>query len=277
MKHTTINIRTPEGIVFSQTLASPISRLLAWMIDFCCIAVLLIAIQLVVGLLMILSPDIAAAAGVFLYFAVSIGYAITQEWLWRGQTIGKRVLRLRVVDAEGMRLTFHQVAVRNLLRTIDALPALYLAGGLAAFLSRKAQRLGDIAANTVVIKIPKISQPDLEQLLPDKWNSLRSYPHLNARLRQRTTPGEASLALQAIMRRDEFEPAARVQLFGDLAAHFKAKTAFPGDAVDGITDEQYVRNVADVLYRTESRAGHTKEGKEPVLSTGQHGSGAGKQ
>jgi uncharacterized RDD family membrane protein YckC len=256
----TLQIKTPEGIVFSQTLASPIARFLATLIDIGCIWVLLILVQLLVGIAMVVSPDFAAALGILLYFSVTIFYSIILEWWWRGQTIGKRVLRLRVVDAEGMRLELNQIVIRNLLRMVDLLPAFYASGGMAAFLSRKAQRLGDLAANTVVIRIPKISQPDLDQLLPDKFNSLRAFPHLEARLRQRVTPAEAAVALQALMRRDEFEPAARVQLFSELASHFKSKVEFPQDASEGIADEQYVRNVADVLYRTNSR----KKSREPI-------------
>ena len=246
-----LNIRTPEGIVFAQTLASPAIRFFAWLIDLFCIAALLIVLTLIIGVITLLSPDVASAVSMVLYFAVSIGYSIVLEWFWRGQTLGKRALHLRVVDAEGMRLGFHQIVIRNLLRAVDALPAFYVVGGLAAFLSRKAQRLGDLAANTVVIRLPRLSQPDLEQLLPGKFNSLRSYPHLAARLRQRVTPAEAAVALQAIARRDEFEPVARVQLFAELAAHLKTRVEFPPEAADGITDEQYVRNAVDILYRSD--------------------------
>lgn len=253
MKTTTLQIKTPEGIVFSQTLASPIIRFIAYVIDFMCIGVLLTVIQIVMGLLSLLAADVAGAIGILLFFAISIGYSIVTEWIWRGQTVGKRVLRLRVVDAEGMRLGMNQIIIRNLLRMVDLLPAFYVVGGLAALFTTKAQRLGDLAANTVVIRIPRISQPDLEQLLPDKFNSLRSHPHLEARLRQRVTPAEASVALQALMRRDQFDPAARVQLFSELAAHFKAKVEFPAEATDGIADEQYVRNIVDVLYRTDRK------------------------
>jgi hypothetical protein len=77
------------------------------------------------------------------------------------------------------------------------------------------------------------------------------------------SPAEASTSLQAIIRRDEFEPVARVQLFGELAEHFKSKVEFPADAVEGIADEQYVRNVADVLYRAETkRAANASLAKE---------------
>jgi len=137
---------------------------------------------------------------------------------------------------------------------------MYLIGGVAILLSRKAQRLGDLAANTVVIRIPQIAEPNLEQLGADKYNSLRAYPHLCARLRQRVTPAEASTALQAVTRRDEIEAIARVQLFAELAEHFKSKVEFPSEGVEGIADEQFIRNVVDVLYRTESkRAGEASK------------------
>ena len=249
----TLLIKTPEGVVFSQTLAGPMTRFLAWGIDLMCMSAILLTLNMIVGFASFISPDLANALGIFFYFIVSIGYAMTLEWMWRGQTVGKRVLRLRVVDAHGLRLQFSQVAIRNLLRIVDLLPGLYVVGGAATLLTRKAQRLGDVAANTVVIRIPRIVEPNLEMLQSDKYNSLRAHPHVCARLRQRVTPAEAATALQAIVRRDEMEAAARVQLFGELATHFKTKVDFPAEAVEGIADEQYVRNVVDVLYRTETK------------------------
>ena len=248
----TLLIRTPEGVVFSQTLAGPVTRFLAWMFDLLCIMLILAVLNIVVVFVLVVSPVLSSALGVIFGFVITVGYGMTLEWLWRGQTLGKRLLRLRVVDASGLRLQFSQVAIRNLLRVVDLLPGMYLVGGIATLCSRKAQRLGDLAANTVVIRIPKISEPNLEKLGADKFNSLRAHPHLCARLRQRVTPLEASTALQAIVRRDEFEATARVTLFGELAAHFKAKVQFPSEAVDGIADEQYIRNVVDVLYRTDT-------------------------
>jgi hypothetical protein len=184
------------------------------------------------------------------YFGLSMGYGIFFEWAWRGQTLGKRLFRLRVVDAEGMRLQFDQIMTRNLLRFVDMLPAFYFVGGAACALNRKCQRLGDLAANTVVIRTPVVEEPDLDQLLSGKFNSLRQYPLLTARLRQRVSPAEAATALQAIVRRNEFDPAARVELFQQLASYFREKVEFPTDATDGISDEQYVRNVMDVVVTT---------------------------
>ena len=164
--------------------------------------------------------------------------------------MGKRIFHLRVVDAEGLRLQFSQVVIRNLLRFVDLLPGTYLVGGVCCFFSPSCQRLGDIAGNTVVIRHLHVREPDLDQMGGGKFNSLRSHPHIAGRLRQRTTPVEASMALQALLRRDEFEPAARVELFCELAQHFRAKADFPPDAIDGIPDEQFMRNIVDVLYRS---------------------------
>lgn len=245
-----LQIKTPEGIAFSQVLAGPVTRFMAWFVDLLCISVGLSVLGPVLGLLRLFSADMAAAVYVLGYFVLSVGYGISCEWLWRGQTVGKKLFRLRVVDAHGLRLHFSQIVIRNLLRSVDVLPGLYFVGGLACWLSKRSQRLGDLAANTIVIRSPLIAAPDLDQLLAGKFNSLRHYPHLVARLRQRVSPAEAGVALQALLRRDEFDRQARLELFDEIAAHFRLKVEFPSEAVDGITDEQYIRNLTDVLFRT---------------------------
>jgi uncharacterized RDD family membrane protein YckC len=250
MKTGTLIIRTPEGIVFSQLLAGPATRFFAWFIDVLCISALMTLLGMLLGTIQMVSLGLGLAVETIAFFVVSIGYGILFEWLWRGQTIGKRLLRLRVMDVEGMRLQFNQIVVRNLLRFVDSLPLCYFVGGVACWLNSKCQRLGDLAANTVVVRNPRLAEPDLDQVLAGKFNSLRQYPHLVARLRQSVTPAEADIALQALLRREEFDPVSRVELFGELAAHFHAKVEFPAEATDGVADEQCLRNVVDVIYRT---------------------------
>lgn len=259
MRTAELQIRTPEGILFSQLLAGPVTRCIAWLVDLFCILVILRLLSFVAFFMGVLSPNIALAFYTLSYFVVSIGYAISCEWAWRGQTVGKRLFRLRVIDAEGMRLQFNQIVTRNLLRFVDALPALYFVGGLSCILTRHCQRLGDIAANTVVVRYPRVTEPDVEQLVAGKFNSLRTYPHLAARLRQRVAPGEAAIALQALLRRNQFDPLARIELFSELATHFHAKVQFPPEATDGITDEQFLRNVVDVIYRSRPQSAAAKQ------------------
>jgi uncharacterized RDD family membrane protein YckC len=249
----TLLIRTPEGVSFTLDLAGPITRFFAWGIDFGCIVVVASAVLIAVQVWSVITPDLAAAAGILLYSGVTVGYGILMEWFWRGQTLGKRLMRLRVVDAHGLRLQFSQVVIRNLIRVVDALPALYLVGGLTCILSRRVQRLGDYAANTVVVRMrPRVAY-DIKSITAGKYNSFREFPHIEARLRQHTSPAEAALAFQALMRRDELDPQQRVILFRRFAGHFKSLVTFPGDATFGLTDEQYVRNVVNSLFRTQTK------------------------
>src|SRR2546423_11478031 len=144
-----LQVRTPEGILFSFLLASPIARFLAFAVDLACIFAIVAAVRLFVALLGILSADVAMAVQTIAYFVISIGYGIATEWSWRGQTIGKRLLNLRVLDASGLKLTANQIVMRNLLRAIDMLPAFYAVGGVACLCTRRSQRIGDIVAQTI--------------------------------------------------------------------------------------------------------------------------------
>jgi uncharacterized RDD family membrane protein YckC len=237
-------IRTPEGILFSLPLAGPVSRLLALSVDQACILGAMVAL----GRLLSVAGALGQVVMVISYFALSIGYAIACEWFWRGQTLGKRMLGLRVMDEQGLRLEFSQVAVRNLLRFVDYLPAFYLVGGAACVLTARSQRLGDLAANTIVARAESRAQPDLAQLLAGSYNSLRDYPHLAARLRHRVSPRAAAVALDALLRRSEFRPEARLDLFAELAAYFRGLVEFPPEATEQLSDEQYVRDAVEILY-----------------------------
>ena len=250
-----LRIRTPEGITFAYPLAGPVTRCLAWALDGVITFAMAFGLSWALALLRYLAPDLTTAVAVIAFFLLSVGYGVVLEWFWRGQTVGKRVFRLRVMDADGLRLHFHQVLMRNLVRFADMLPGCYLVGGLACLLSRKAQRLGDLASGTIVIHQRKHGEPDLDQLLGSKFNSLRTHPHLCARLRQRASSDEARIALQALVRRDEFDGSARIELFAALAAHFRQMAEFPADVLETMPDEQFIRNVVDVLFRTnEARA-----------------------
>ncbi|MCP4350199.1 MAG: RDD family protein [Desulfobacterales bacterium] len=249
-KTNTLTIITPEGIAFSLHLAGPVTRFLAWLIDFAIIMAIIYINRLVIGILNIISHDLATALSIFAYFFVSVGYGIVMEWYWHGQTLGKRTMRLRVMDGQGLHLQFSQIVIRNLLRFVDSLPGLYLVGGIACLFTTRAQRLGDMAANTIVVWTREAAEPDLDQILSDKYNSFRNYPHIGARLRQRVSPAEADIALQALLRRDELDPIARIELFRGISSYFRTIAKFDQEATEGLSDEQYIRNVVDILYRT---------------------------
>jgi plasmid stabilization system protein ParE len=128
------------------------------------------------------------------------------------------------------------------------LPIAYLVGGVASACSRNCQRLGDLAAGTIVAREPSLAAPDLEQIAPARYNSLLAHPHLAARLRSRVSPEAVSIAVRAVTRRDAFDPMARIELFQELAAYFQSLVEFPEAARESLTGEQYVRSVLRVIY-----------------------------
>jgi len=245
-----LRVKTPEGIVFALPLAALPARALALSIDLAVVLAASSIVRAAVAPIAFLSVDAARALLIALTFVLSIGYGVACEWFLRGQTIGKRLLKLRVVDATGLRLSFPQVFVRNLVRPLDALPLAYLVGGIASFLSRKGQRLGDLAAGTAVIAAAKGKEPNLTHVMRGVHNSFDQAPHVGARLKQRISPELAAIALSALLRRDVLEPAARVDLFARIAAALRERVAFPEEVTEGLSDEQLVRNAVDVLFRS---------------------------
>lgn len=243
-----MRVRTPEGVVFAFRLASPVLRLAAWAVDKAVILTAWTLISALLALLAVFGGDAAAGVMIVGFFVVSTGYGIACEWMWNGQTLGKRLLRLRVMDERGLPLRFSQVVLRNLLRGVDSLPVAYLVGGIAALMSRRAQRLGDLAAATIVVHEPPRQGLDLVGFELAKYNSLRGQQHVAARLRANVSPALAYAALQALERREEFAAAARVELFAALAEHFRKIAALPPELAEGISDEQFVRNVVEVVF-----------------------------
>src|SRR5438477_5079564 len=158
----TIDVETPELVVFSYTIAGVGSRAPAAVIDslLCIAALILIALSLSA-----LAPRESASTtpGVFDAWAAAIfviaifcllwGYYVLFEGLADGQTPGKRLLRLRVVRDGGYSVTFAASAVRNLVRIVDIQPALFYAVGMVSVIfSKSGKRLGDIVAGTIVVR-----------------------------------------------------------------------------------------------------------------------------
>ena len=101
-------------------------------------------------------PKWTIAILIIVLFLIFAGYFIVFEWIWNGQTPGKRLLKLRVIRDDGRPLTLWEAIARNLLRIGDAVPGfiipVYSVGLIVIFLSGRDQRLGDLFAGTVVIR-----------------------------------------------------------------------------------------------------------------------------
>ena len=150
---------SPEKTVLHYRLAGLGSRAIAHIFDLFILVGLLLLLVLLIGALMGFSSLATGGLGSgigFLVIAVllSIGpflYFILFEWLWNGQTIGKKATGIRVRMADGTPVTFAAAVGRNLLRPADLLPGSYFVGLIAMFTNPKAQRIGDLFAATIVL------------------------------------------------------------------------------------------------------------------------------
>jgi uncharacterized RDD family membrane protein YckC len=153
-----ISVATPEGVTLEATLAGVGSRFAAALIDQLLRLAVLLALFFVTGMVggsgvaTDLSGGVALAALAVVLFLVQFGYDVLFETLASGRTPGKRWTGLRVVKTGGAPVGFLASALRNILRIVDALPAFYLVGILAVLFTRNNQRLGDMAAGTIVVR-----------------------------------------------------------------------------------------------------------------------------
>jgi uncharacterized RDD family membrane protein YckC len=149
-----IYIETPESVTLEANVAGFGSRILAAIIDYLIISAALAAFFCMVSnsIRAIDDPGRLAGIAILVLFAIFTFYHLVFELAWNGQTPGKHALKLRVVQASGMPVTVNGVLIRNLVRLFDMLPALYGIGLISMFVTKHTQRLGDLAAHTIVVQ-----------------------------------------------------------------------------------------------------------------------------
>lgn len=147
------SVELAEGVVIRLRMAGPMLRAGAYLIDFLIRGAILIAGGFLISLAGVaIGSKVARGLVLLSWFLMDWIYPVLFEAGKRGATPGKRALGLRVVQATGSPITFGQAVVRNFLRFIDSMPLFTYAFGLTSCLaSRRFQRLGDLAAGTVVV------------------------------------------------------------------------------------------------------------------------------
>ncbi len=148
-EHKVLTVETLKAPPVEVQPAPLVTRVLAGLIDAGIVLVIAVVLMVIAGFqLTVFSPSPVQA--VFLA-GLSFAYFLLLEGLF-GATIGKLLLRLRVVDKEGDPCTFKASFIRNLLRFVDWLPLLYIAGIISILASTKRQRIGDRIAGTLVAR-----------------------------------------------------------------------------------------------------------------------------
>jgi len=143
-------ILSPEKTILSLRLAGIGARITAHIVDILILGVALFVLGLIANALGVLDPALSKGFALFASFVIPLAYFILLEGLWNGQTIGKKLTRIRVRMIDGTPITFAGAIGRNLLRPADILPGPYLVGLMAMFTNPRGQRIGDLVAGTMV-------------------------------------------------------------------------------------------------------------------------------
>jgi uncharacterized RDD family membrane protein YckC len=167
------------------------------------------------------------------FFGVQLVYHALFEGLREGQTPGKRLLGIRVVHDGGLPLQLPAAAVRNLVRPLDFLPVFYGLGAALALLTRRAQRLGDLCAHTLVVRE---RAREAAALLPPPEAAAR--PAIGA-----LTADEEGLVRAFLERRDRFDEPARARLAARIAGGLQRRHGDLGQP--GLSPEGFLERLAN--------------------------------
>jgi uncharacterized RDD family membrane protein YckC len=234
-----ISIATPEGVDLELTLAGVGSRFVSALVDFMLQIVLLVGVS-----------GIGAAAGAFgsgygsvvvflAGFLVFAAYDVLFEVFASGRTPGKNLNGLRVVRVDGSPVTFFTSAIRNVLRLVDILPGLYLVGIVTILVTRQNQRLGDVAAGTLVVR-ERTQQPSLRELHVAQPQP-QPAPAGNSWDVTGVTADELVAVRSFLARRYELTHEARYRLAADLAGALRPKVV---GAPENLGSEAFLEKLA---------------------------------
>jgi uncharacterized RDD family membrane protein YckC len=240
-----LTIDTPEQIPLEFPLAGVGSRFLALAFDTLLQAGAVLVLFVILASVRLVAsaawPAIGAWVGGALLlagFAIYSAYFAVFESIWSGQTPGKRLVGLRVIDVSGRPLTVYAALIRNVLRIVDQVPGIYAVAIITVVVTERNQRLGDLAAGTVVVheRRETISMP-----APADRTAARHGAH-------RLQPSEVVLIEEFLRRRAELDSWVRLQSARRIAARMQTTLQLP--AADD--DERLLEELA-AEYRASDR------------------------
>ena len=226
-------VDTPENIEFGYDVAGVGVRFLAALVDHG----LFVGAMYVVFRLLLDTDASRAAERIFLTTATLFLwlYYIAFERFWNGQTPGKRLLGVRVVQEAGRPVTLLASVIRNLVRVVDFFPALYGFGILSMFIDKRTRRIGDLAAGTLVVR-------DRQRVtLPMLMSGMRSGRVANALASQSNAvlpnleslrPQDMAVVQDFLLCRTTLAPDRRGRIAGQVAYAVFGRLGYsvPGDA-----------------------------------------------
>jgi uncharacterized RDD family membrane protein YckC len=215
-----LSIETPEQVALEFPLAGVGSRFLALAVDMLLqLTIGALVIGAVSGVWSLLQPRGSGAwflaVLVITAFLLFYGYFAGFEAFWHGQTPGKRLVGLRVLSVTGRPARVDEAILRNLVRVVDQLPGVYAIGIVTMLVSSRNQRLGDLAAGTVVVHEKALSAPVMHVAAPPTGLSWSGAAGLSE--------AELLLVETFLQRRHELEPGVRYAHGQAIADRLRAR------------------------------------------------------
>jgi uncharacterized RDD family membrane protein YckC len=229
-----LTIDTPEGVPLELTLAGVGSRFTSALLDYVLQIVILVALALVLSYGAGFSPgssSVSAAVWIVGFFTVFWGYDVAFEVLNSGRTPGKAANGLRVVLESGAPVTFVPSAIRNVIRIIDLIPGNYLVGVTSILVTKKNQRIGDLAGGTLVIREQRQLPPEVplgSSVPAPAWDT------------SAVSQQELDTVAAFLARRHELAHGARIEIAAELAGRLRPKV---GGAIAGGGDEIFLERL----------------------------------
>lgn len=237
-------IHTPENVTFEFELAGVAARAVAWGIDVAIMAIAMVIASCIFSMMTTVLGGFAMALLFIAIFLVQWWYSAIFEWWLGGQTLGKKVVGLRTLQARGVRITFMQAVIRNLVRVVDILPGLYFVGGVSAVLDRSGRRLGDLAAGTIVVRERRAPMPSAVVPPSERYNTFIDDPTISHAAR-RITPPERDAMVSLGLRREELPLPVRHELFAKMSGHLERRLGVPRPPY--FSEEKFVLNLTAVV------------------------------
>ncbi|QYG92393.1 RDD family protein [Iamia sp. SCSIO 61187] len=226
-----ITVSTPEGVDLDLVVAGVGSRFMSSLVDSAVQAVVILPL-LVLGGATAAGPGIASVGG----FLVIFGYPTVCDAFLDGRTLGRRATGLRLVTVDGGPVGFLAAAVRNIVRLVDFLPAFYSVGAIVALATARHQRLGDLAAGTVVVRasgtrggpvVPGASRAVAASAAVDDGPAVALPEGAGAWDLTRVTAEDLSVVRSFLARRPTLDPAARARVAAELARRLRPAVVGP--------------------------------------------------
>jgi uncharacterized RDD family membrane protein YckC len=269
------DVLTSEKVPFRYRVAGLGSRLLAYLIDVAFLFVLGLVGLMVANVLEVGRGGAGVALLALWYFLLMWGYFPLFEWLWQGQTPGKRLLGIRVILWQGTSLTFFAALVRNLLRAVDWLPLLLMArvpvllalfgpfvlhgvSFVVAACNRQQRRPGDLAAGTLVVHVERAARPIRALYEAHRDIDAAHRERLREKVQRLDRPQKEAI-LDLCLRRDQIRVADRTQLFRQIAEYFEQRLdVVPAEYQ---SDEKFVLEAVSVLGEPAEAGANVGRGK----------------